>query len=77
MAHRLQGKIALVSGGAGGCGAAAVRLFVAEGADVGIIDRDSQRGEELARELTEKGHRVVFAQANVASARDAHSPMWQ
>ena len=70
MAHRLQGKIALVSGGAGGCGAAAVRLFAAEGADVGIIDRDNQRGEALARELTEKGHRVVFAQANVASARD-------
>ena len=32
---RLQGKVAIVSGGAGGCGAAAVRLFAAEGAAVG------------------------------------------
>lgn len=68
MADRLKGKIAIVSGGAGGCGAAAVRLFAAEGAAVGIIDRDAVRGEALAKDLSAKGHRVIFAGANVADA---------
>lgn len=63
---RLKGKVAIVSGGAGGCGAAAVRLFAAEGAAVGIIDRDVAQGEGLAAELVAAGHRVVFAGANVA-----------
>ena len=63
---RLQGKVAIVSGGAGGCGAAAVRLFAAEGAAVGIIDRDAVGGAALAAELTAAGHRVVFAPADVA-----------
>ena len=66
MVDRLKGKIAIVSGGAGGCGAAAVRLFAAEGAAVGIIDRDAVRGAELAAELVAAGHPVVFAAANVA-----------
>jgi NAD(P)-dependent dehydrogenase (short-subunit alcohol dehydrogenase family) len=66
MGNRLAGKVAIVSGGAGGCGAAAVRLFAAEGAAVGIIDRDAVRGQALADELTAAGHRVVFAGADVA-----------
>lgn len=66
MVNRLRGKVAIISGGAGGCGAAAVRLFAAEGAAVGIIDRDVARGQALAGELTAAGHRVVFAACNVA-----------
>ena len=66
MAHRLAGKIAIVSGGASGCGAAAVRLFAAEGAAVGIIDRNAGLGAALAAELSADGHTVVFAAANVA-----------
>ena len=73
MAGRLAGKVAIVSGGAGGCGAAAVRLFAAEGAQVGIIDRDSLRGEALAAELAAAGHRVVFAAANVAVKAEVES----
>jgi NAD(P)-dependent dehydrogenase (short-subunit alcohol dehydrogenase family) len=63
---RLKGKVAIVSGGAGGCGAAAVRLFAMEGAAVGIIDQDITRGSALAAELTALGQNVVFASANVA-----------
>lgn len=66
MGKRLAGKVAIVSGGAGGCGAAAVRLFAAEGAAVGIIDRDVARGEALAVELIAAGHRAVFAPCDVA-----------
>lgn len=66
MADRLKGKVAIVSGGASGCGAAAVRLFAAEGAAVGIIDRNVALGQALAFELATAGHRVVFATADVS-----------
>lgn len=68
MAGRLAGKTAIVSGGAGGCGAAAVRLFAAEGAAVGIIDRDAVRGAALAAELTASGFAAHFAACDVADA---------
>ena len=70
MPGRLHGKVAIVSGGAGGCGAAAVRLFAREGAAVGIIDRDAVRGAALVKELVAQGHKVAFAAANVASAAE-------
>ncbi len=66
MGGRLAGKVAIVSGGATGCGAAAVRLFAAEGAAVGIIDRNVADGQALAIELATAGKRVVFATADVS-----------
>jgi len=45
-----------------------VRLFAAEGAAVGIIDRDAVRGEALAAELVAAGYRAHFAACDVAVA---------
>jgi NAD(P)-dependent dehydrogenase (short-subunit alcohol dehydrogenase family) len=47
----LNGRSALVTGGAGGLGAATVRALQAAGAGVAIFDRDEARGEALAKEL--------------------------
>ncbi|MDQ0470493.1 SDR family NAD(P)-dependent oxidoreductase [Labrys wisconsinensis] len=48
---RFADKIALVTGGAGAIGSAAVRRFAAEGAEVAIVDRDLARAEALAAEI--------------------------
>jgi NAD(P)-dependent dehydrogenase (short-subunit alcohol dehydrogenase family) len=70
MSGRLKGKIALISGGATGMGGAASRLFAAEGAKVGIIDRNAEAGLALAKELSAAGHTAMFVSADVSSAAE-------
>ena len=50
---RLDGKVALITGGAGSIGAATARLFAAEGARVVVVDRDEEGLGALAGELGE------------------------
>jgi 3-oxoacyl-[acyl-carrier protein] reductase len=49
--RRQDGRIAVVTGGASGIGAAVVRRLVAEGAQVGAVDRDRARVEETFADL--------------------------
>jgi 3-oxoacyl-[acyl-carrier protein] reductase len=64
---QLEGKTAIVTGGAGGFGEGIVRLYVAEGARVLVADLDSARGEALAAEL---GAAVRFVRCDVANGAD-------
>jgi 3(or 17)beta-hydroxysteroid dehydrogenase len=50
-AGKLAGKVALVTGAAGGIGAATTRLFAREGARVAASDLDETRGRALVEEL--------------------------
>lgn len=65
MPARLHNKVALVTGGAAGIGAAIVRRFIAEGARVMVGDRDQPRGDALCREL---GASAVFQGLDVTDA---------
>ncbi len=66
MAGRLNGKVALISGGAGGCGLAATELFAREGAAVGIVDLPHSQGAAVAARLRQEGMTVAFAPADVS-----------
>ncbi len=61
----LVGRHAFISGGASGIGEADVRQLAAQGAKVSFVDLDADRGEQLARELTEAGAEVCFQPADV------------
>jgi NAD(P)-dependent dehydrogenase (short-subunit alcohol dehydrogenase family) len=59
---RLDGKAAVITGGASGIGEATVRLFVAEGARVVVADVQDERGRRLAGEL---GARAAYVRCDV------------
>ena len=54
--RRLDGKVAIVTGGAGGIGAATCTLFCEEGAKVVVADLAGEAAEQLAAELRRAGH---------------------
>ncbi|HEX4093841.1 MAG TPA: SDR family oxidoreductase [Trebonia sp.] len=60
---RLEGKVGLITGAAGGIGSAAARAFAAEGAQLGLIDLPSARLTELAAEL---GDSAIALEADVS-----------
>lgn len=64
---RLDGKSAIVTGGASGIGAATTRLFIAEGAQVMITDVQTDRGNELAATL---GEHASFMRHDVTRAAE-------
>ncbi|CAI0402244.1 unnamed protein product [Linum tenue] len=71
MAKRLQGKVALITGGARGIGAAAARLFSQHGAKVLIADIRSELGNSVATEIqSESGQPVSFVECDVSSDLD-------
>jgi NAD(P)-dependent dehydrogenase (short-subunit alcohol dehydrogenase family) len=69
-ARRFEGKVVLVTGGAGAIGAAACRRFADEGARLAILDRDHDRALALANELREARCDALVIAADVGSPTD-------
>jgi NAD(P)-dependent dehydrogenase (short-subunit alcohol dehydrogenase family) len=67
MTGQVQGKVALVTGGASGIGAAVVELLAREGASVAATDVDDLKGPELVAGIKKAGHEAVFLHQDVTS----------
>ena len=70
---RLQGKVALISGGARGMGASEARLFAQEGAQVVIGDVREDEGRQLEAQINEAGGEALFLKLDVTSEADWQS----
>ena len=67
---RLEGKVAIITGGANGMGAEECRIFAREGAKVVIADVMEEEGRQVEAEIAESGGDAVFMKLDVTSESD-------
>ena len=67
---RLQDKVALITGSAGGMGKAAAELFAREGASIIVTDVLADEGEETAQAIRDAGGKAIFVKADVSKEDD-------
>ncbi|MEK9198569.1 SDR family NAD(P)-dependent oxidoreductase [Ureibacillus sp. 179-F W5.1 NHS] len=67
---KLQNKVAVITGGASGIGAATARLFVKEGAKVVLVDLNEEKGNAFEAELKEQNAEALFIKANITSEEE-------
>ena len=69
----LDGKAAIVTGGAAGIGRAACLTFARAGARVIVVDRDGAEGEATAQLVREAGGEAFFVEADVSRSQDVQA----
>ncbi|QCX33874.1 SDR family oxidoreductase [Caloramator sp. E03] len=67
---RLEGKIAIITGGNSGIGRATAKLFCREGASVVIVSRRAEKNQETVDEITAEGGNIIAIQADVSKMED-------
>ncbi|MDQ3700974.1 MAG: SDR family oxidoreductase [Chloroflexota bacterium] len=76
-ARRLDGKVALITGGGSGVGAASARRMAAEGAAVALWGRTAETLQAVAGDVTRSGGRALAVPCDVAAAEQVTSAMEQ
>ena len=74
---RLEGKVALITGGTSGIGSATAARFADEGASVAITGRNAERGEQVVQGIVENGGDALFIRSDVRSAEDCRQAVDQ
>jgi NAD(P)-dependent dehydrogenase (short-subunit alcohol dehydrogenase family) len=67
ISYGLGEKVCLITGGAQGIGEACARLFLEQGAKVVIVDIHNERGQSLASQLQQQGHKILFIATDIGN----------
>ena len=75
--NALNGKVALITGGASGIGRATALLFAREGAAVSVMDMNKRGGQDVVKAITDSGGRAIFVSGDVSRGKDCRYAVQQ
>ncbi|MHA6252228.1 SDR family NAD(P)-dependent oxidoreductase [Oceanobacillus sp. CAU 1775] len=67
---KLQDKVAVITGGVSGIGAATAKLFGTEGAKLVLVDMNEEKGAAFIEELKSEGTEAIFVKADVTNEEE-------
>ena len=73
MSKKLEGKVAIITGGGMGLGESPAKVFANEGAIVVIADINIEAGKKMVATLHKNGTEALFVEGNVSMAKDAQN----
>lgn len=68
--NKLQNKVAVITGGVSGIGAATAELFVSEGAKVVLVDLNEEKGKAFEEKLKKQNAEALFIKGNITSEEE-------
>jgi NAD(P)-dependent dehydrogenase (short-subunit alcohol dehydrogenase family) len=73
----LNGKVALITGGASGIGRATALLFARKGAAVAVVDVNEPEGKAVVQKIIDEGGQAIFVRGDVTRAADCQLAVQQ